>query len=134
DDGTRQITLAGNPILWTLALIAFLLALVAAGTRSERTRSEKREGFGPVTLPLVLIAGYLGNYAPFFLIERPMYLYHYFAALCFLFLALPWGLCAIDDLLARVMPSRAMRIGILGFVVCMVILVYLLLAPWVWGW
>lgn len=133
DDKTRQITLLANPLLWTVALLLFVLALVAHGTKNAATPSADIPGFGPRHLPLVLAAGYLGNYVPFFFIERPMYLYHYFIALAFLYLALPWGLREGWRILSRVIPSHSLRASIAGMFVIAIVLIHVTLISFTYG-
>lgn len=133
DDKTRQITLLANPLLWTVALLLFVLALVAHGAKRAATPSADIPGFGPRHLPLVLAAGYLGNYMPFFFIERPMYLYHYFIALAFLYLALPWGLREAWRILSRVIPSHSLRVSIAGMFVIAIVLIHVTLISFTYG-
>ena len=80
----KKIVLAGNAILWVVAFFAFVFncAWIAMQCR-------KNKKFVIDDGELLLMMGYLANYIPFFFIDRPMYLYHYFTALIFLFLLLP---------------------------------------------
>ena len=55
---------------------------------------------------LVLMIGYLANYIPFFFIDRPMYVYHYFNALIFLFLLLPFALPRIRHSMINTVHDR----------------------------
>lgn len=73
--GTQgHIYLLGNPVVWLLGIVSVLAALVAWLLHS--TWLGKRRN-----LIAFLLAGYALNFAPFALIDRPMFLYHYLFAL-----------------------------------------------------
>lgn len=81
---SKTVTLTGNSTLWTMgffALLFDLLWIAAVAFRTKKLPVDKDE--------IILIFGYLMNYLPFLFVHRPMYLYHYFAALIFLVLLLP---------------------------------------------
>ena len=84
-DGTGgAIWLQGNALLWNLAFFLFLFEIgwIASQVRSRRV--------WPIDhTETILLLGYIGSYLPFFFINRPMFLYHYFLALLFLFLLVP---------------------------------------------
>lgn len=82
--GAGKIVMTGNSLLWVVSFFALLFNffwIYFTWKRTQRFPIKKDEVF--------LIVGYCANYLPFFLIDRPMYLYHYFTALLFLFLLLP---------------------------------------------
>lgn len=83
-DGAAQIRLAGNAFVWSLAFFVLLFELSRwfAGWIRERKLIFSR-------MEAILVAGYAANYLPFFLVDRPMFLYHYLTAVLFLFLLLP---------------------------------------------
>ncbi len=83
-DQNNTIVLMGNSVLWVLVFFVFLFDLgwtAAMYKTIHKLPIAKDE--------LILLAGYAFNYLPFFLIHRPMYVYHYFTALLFLFLLVP---------------------------------------------
>lgn len=87
--GEQRIDIQGNPVLWYGVLVAiatFVVALARKRVRAGRLR-------GALAL---LAAGYVMNFAPFALITRPMFLYHYYFALVYsvAFAALAVGLMA----------------------------------------
>ena len=80
----KSVIASGNDVLWIMSFFAFIfdvfwiLAWVAKRKKPPMSKHE-----------LFLLFGYSVNFLPFFFIERPMYLYHYFIALIFLILLLP---------------------------------------------
>ncbi len=83
NDGKR-IILQGSAFLW---FFSFFLLLFEIGWILTRLKMKR---VWPIDRDeTVLLAGYFLNYLPFFLIHRPMYLYHYLTALVFLFLLIP---------------------------------------------
>lgn len=86
DDRPAQIIFRGNAFLWNIALLCFIFNILWIGTLSVM---RKKWSIG--RNETLLIIGYLANYVPFFFIERSMFLYHYFTALLFLFLILPYA-------------------------------------------
>jgi dolichyl-phosphate-mannose--protein O-mannosyl transferase len=98
---SKTVTLTGNSSLWTMSFFALLFDLLWIATVTFRTRKS------PVSKDeIVLIFGYLVNYLPFLFVHRPMYLYHYFAALIFLVLLLPKIAPRITDCLATTTRDR----------------------------
>jgi len=70
---SRRIELMGNPVLWYGILVALALGAAALALR--------RVSAGPLRGALLIAGvGYVMNFAPFALITRPMYLYHYLLA------------------------------------------------------
>ena len=82
-DGNR-IVLQGNVILWPILFFCFLFEATWIAAKFFHSR------IWPIGRDeTVLLAGYVMNYLPFFVIDRPMHLYHYLTALIFLFLLIP---------------------------------------------
>ncbi len=78
----------GNPLLWWGILLGAAAILIGCIARPARMR--------PVKWPLILLGvGWLANYLPFALIQRPMFLYHYFFALIFSMMFVAVGLGAL---------------------------------------
>ncbi len=83
NDG-KKITLQGSAFLW---FFSFFLLLFEIGWMLMQLKIKR---VWPIDQnETILLAGYFLNYLPFFLIHRPMYLYHYLTALVFLFLLVP---------------------------------------------
>ncbi len=129
DTSGRMTVLSGNAPLWVMSFFVVIFDLIWILFVWRRTRKypiDREE--------TLLLAGYAMNYLPFFLISRPMYLYHYFAALILLFLLMP-----------KVAPRIVRAIGDASddalfartFVLLAVILVfvdYLLSMRLIYGW
>lgn len=77
DDGkSSYIYVLGNPVVWWGTLLGAAVVVIGWSLR--------RELFRPWRWPLGLLAfAWAVDYLPFVLIERPMFLYHYFFALMF---------------------------------------------------
>ncbi|KAJ9109787.1 hypothetical protein QFC20_003203 [Naganishia adeliensis] len=98
----KQVYLIGNPVIWwtsTLAVLAYL------GLRTLLVLREKR-GYRDLERPTVrvydeicgfLVIGWAMHYLPFFLMQRQLFLHHYFPALYFAILCS----CAVFDLFTR---------------------------------
>ena len=133
DQGNAQrwMIVAGNPVVWWGALAAIVLAGVGLLAVARRNGTGNRwtaaiDARRPA-LCFLLIA-YAVNLVPFMLIRRPMYLYHYLAALLMAIIALG----VIVDVAATVYPRGARRIAI--GVGSLAVLVAVYLAPMVYGW
>ncbi|OGZ58275.1 MAG: hypothetical protein A3B96_00075 [Candidatus Spechtbacteria bacterium RIFCSPHIGHO2_02_FULL_43_15b] len=75
----KQIWLAGNPFIWMIGLFS-----VAAGFVLLFLKLLFRKSNLPPAFPIaVLLSGWVASYLPFALIERPLFLYHYFFPLAF---------------------------------------------------
>lgn len=75
--GTQgHVYLLGNPVVWLLAAIGTLVALIVWLARPEWLGGRRK-------LVAVLLLGYGLNFVPFAFIDRPMFLYHYLSALLF---------------------------------------------------
>lgn len=86
-DGSHVIILSGNTYAWSLSFFLFIfdvLWIAREIIRSRKIPVSKNEA--------LILVGYVANYLPFFFIHRQMYLYHYFTALVFLFLLIPFVL------------------------------------------
>ncbi len=72
----------GNPAVWWGGFAAMLILIGLYVRRSVRP-DDDREDHGP----LLLIIGYMAQYAPWMLVPRGTYLYHYFPSVPFIALA-----------------------------------------------
>lgn len=68
-EGTNQIWLIGNPIVWLGSTVGVLITIWLLLTKKLKPRERKAVYF--------LLVGYLINYLPFIGITRVMFLYHY---------------------------------------------------------
>ena len=130
-DAQRWIIVAGNPVVWWGALAAIVLAGVGllAVARKPGTGNRWTAAIDARRPALCfLVIAYALNFVPFMLIRRPMYLYHYLAALLMAIIALG----VILDLVVTVHPRGARRIAI--GVGSLAVLVAVYLAPMVYGW
>ncbi|CAG8953972.1 hypothetical protein HYFRA_00009071 [Hymenoscyphus fraxineus] len=117
----RQIYLIGNPIIWwtsTLAILTFIAFKGLAVLRWQR-------GFSDYENPIfkrfdyeigTMVLGWAFHYFPFYLMQRQLFLHHYFPALYF---AIITG-CQIYDYVTARIPGIGLRenpiIGRLGAV------------------
>lgn len=124
----KLIVLTGNSLLWSITFFALLfeIAWIAFRTLHER--------LWPIDRPeSILLLGYVMNYLPFFFIHRPMFLYHYFTALLFLFLLVPRIAPRIIDCIARLSGDRLLANTLVSFVGFLILLNFFLLAPITYG-
>ena len=130
-DAQRWMIVAGNPVVWWGALAAIVLAGVGllAVARKPGTGNRWTAAIDARRPALCfLVIAYAVNFVPFMLIRRPMYLYHYLAALLIAIIALG----VILDLVATVHPRGARRIAVGVGTLAVLVAVYL--APMVYGW
>lgn len=136
----RQIYLIGNPIVWwssTLAVVIFLIFKGIAVLRWQRGYEDysntmfKRFDYEIGTS----ILGWALHYFPFYLMQRQLFLHHYFPALYFAIIALAQ---TYDFITARI-PGIGLRdrpfIGRLGVVVLLsiTVVVFGLYSPLAYG-
>ncbi|KAF4896253.1 Dolichyl-phosphate-mannose--protein mannosyltransferase 1 [Colletotrichum viniferum] len=136
----RQIYLMGNPIVWwssTLAIVVYVLFKGVATLRWQRSCNDysnvtfKRFDYEVGTAVL----GWAFHYFPFYLMERQLFLHHYFPALYFGVMAL----CSVFDFAtARVsfagirnnpIINRASAVAFLAFTIA----VFMLFSPLAYG-
>jgi dolichyl-phosphate-mannose--protein O-mannosyl transferase len=106
-DGLFSVIQAiGNPILWWLStLSAVIITLASLFTRFRNITSPQSS---------YLLIGYLANYAPWLLVKRCLFIYHYMSAAVFSFMALAW--------LVSQMLNRQGLIRYLGYAIIAIIL------------
>lgn len=128
DNGKMRITLQGNTYLWFLILfmIMFELGWIVTQGRIKKTWPiDKTE--------TILLLGYIVNYVPFFLIDRPMYLYHYFTAFIFLLLLLPRVTPRIIDCIHHITHDRMFAKAIMYYGILLVFINFFLAARTTYG-
>ncbi|OGZ06932.1 MAG: hypothetical protein A2942_01195 [Candidatus Lloydbacteria bacterium RIFCSPLOWO2_01_FULL_50_20] len=127
-EGNKFIILTGNSLLWIVTFFALIFELIwiaAHYFRDRRFPIDRNES--------ILLLGYLMNYLPFFLIHRPMFLYHYFTSLIFLFLLFPRIAPRIVNCIARVSGDRMLALTLAAFVGLLILVNFILLAPSTYG-
>ncbi|CZR64148.1 related to dolichyl-phosphate-mannose-protein mannosyltransferase [Phialocephala subalpina] len=106
----RQIYLIGNPIIWwssSLAIVVYVLFKGLAVLRWQRSCNDysnpifKRFDYEVGTMVL----GWAFHYFPFYLMQRQLFLHHYFPALYFAVMAL----CHIYDFITSRIPGIGLR-------------------------
>ena len=129
DDGKHTIILRGNEFLWFLT---FFMIIFEIGWIIEKSR--KRRKWPIDKTESILLLGYLSNYAPFFLIHRPMYLYHYFTAFIFLLLLLPRIAPRVIHCIGNITHDRTLAHVMMYFSILLVLINFILIAPTTYGW
>ncbi len=109
-----RIYLMGNPLLWWASSVA-VLTLAGLVVSGELRRSR---------IGLTLLGAWFLNLLPFIGVKRVMFLYHYFAALIFAFLALAY-------LIGQAKPQTARRIFVILGILALVAFIYF--APLTYG-
>ncbi len=128
---SRYIYTLGNPAVWWGTLLGALF--VAGGLIFKRRR------FSPYKWPLIFLGiGWAANYLPFALIDRPMFLYHYFFGLIFSVAFVSVGIGVLtgwineDDDKPWTFPSRISAGGYWA-VLTVALLTFLYFAPLTFG-
>ncbi len=93
NSGKDIIKLSPNVFSWTAAFVSIVISLYLLA----RDRSPKL---------LFLFGSFFANYLPFFLISRPIYIYHYFPALLFGYLLTPFLLIYLSEILFGNLQNR----------------------------
>lgn len=106
----RQIYLIGNPIVWwssTLAIVAYVLFKGIAVLRWQRSyRDYDNVTFKRFDYEIGMsVLGWAFHYFPFYLMQRQLFLHHYFPALTFAVIAL----CQILDFLTARVAALGIR-------------------------
>lgn len=124
----QKITFQGNSLLW---MVSFLLLLFHIGWILWHVKHERK-------WPLqrdetILLVGYALNYLPFFLIQRPMYLYHYLTAAILLFLMIPKIAPRMIHCLAILSRDRLFAVTLAGCTVVLIVVNFILSMPTIYG-
>jgi len=113
-----RIYLLGNPFIYWAAFFAIMVTIINSFLRKEwRTKKEK--------IVIFLILGYLINLLPFIFIKRPMFLYHYLAALIF-------GILALVYLIDRIKNNKIKK-TIIAALIIIALATFIYLAPLSYG-
>ncbi|MDE2037657.1 MAG: phospholipid carrier-dependent glycosyltransferase [Patescibacteria group bacterium] len=115
------IYLFGDPFTYWMSAAALLAVFghcLSAKRRAQGADAERREA------GIFIAIGFLANYAPFVLITRPMFLYHYQAALVFGILALAWA--------ADLVPARK-KLAVAATIAAACLAGYIYWSPLIYG-
>lgn len=121
-----HIYLFGNPVVWVLGTLLTFMALVFL---ILIPRSLGRYRY----VIMCLLVGFIFNFAPFALIDRPMFLYHYLYALVFSILIACVMLAVFFDWQTKRF-GRAVAIRTLLALGAVVLVSFLYFAPISYGW
>lgn len=125
---SKTVLLQGNSLLYVVSLFLFLFEIgwITHGLfTTHKLPIDRNE--------LLLVIGYVANYLPFFFIHRAMYLYHYFAALLFLFLLVPKVAPRAIDCLAKLSQDRLFAYTFAWATLLLIIINFFLIAPTTYG-
>ncbi|KAF8522321.1 glycosyltransferase family 39 protein [Gautieria morchelliformis] len=103
----RQIYLIGNPVVWWLSTAAVLIYGIVRGFLILRTKRGYQDFNHTVVVKYDQLCGFLAlgwflHYFPFYLMQRQLFLHHYFPALYFAILLF----CGIFDLITSTLRPR----------------------------
>ncbi|NUN64563.1 phospholipid carrier-dependent glycosyltransferase [Pseudanabaena biceps] len=84
----------GNPILWWLSTLSIVI-ITGASLSSRFLKLTNPQITSPQSSYLLL--GYFANYAPWLLVKRCLFIYHYMSAAVFSFMALAWLVTKMID-------------------------------------
>lgn len=121
DDNTEnpaKIYLFGNPIIFWSSFLGVVILILDAIFFSDLRRKKYK------TILFILL-GFLLNFLPFIFITRPMFLYHYLAALIFAILAL----CFVIDLI----QNRRQKVIIFIFIAAIAAASFFFFSPLTYG-
>lgn len=122
------IRFSGNVVVWGIAFLLFLYECFSITWAFFRKTFKQFDDF-----ELFLVAGYLVNFLPFLIIDRPMYLYHYFTALLFLFLLIPKVLPRLSADLVRLTGNAKLPRILLTLAIVFSVSCFFLLLPTTYG-
>ena len=128
DAQNKTIVLRGNELLWFLTFFALLFEIGWIMARLTRKHS------WPIDrVETILLVGYFSNYLPFFLIHRPMFLYHYFTAFIFLLLLLPRIAPRMISCIGSITHDAALAKTLMYATILLVMINFFLIAPTTYG-
>ncbi|TGO56962.1 hypothetical protein BCON_0071g00160 [Botryotinia convoluta] len=136
----RQIYLIGNPVIWWSSTLAVVLFVAFKGLAVLRWQRGFRDYDNPVFKRFdyeigTSVLGWAFHYFPFYLMQRQLFLHHYFPALYFAIIAL----CQTFDFITARVPGIGLRerpfIGRIGAVIFLTlsIVVFALYSPLAYG-
>ncbi len=98
----RGVHALGNPILWWLS-IGSVLYLSGRGLRQFQG------------IPAYVLLGFAGNYVPWFIVSRCVFIYHHMSALAFSIMALAWVISTL--LVSEAQLWRRVGLGLIAAVI-----------------
>ncbi|KAK4188967.1 Dolichyl-phosphate-mannose-protein mannosyltransferase-domain-containing protein [Podospora australis] len=136
----RQIYLIGNPIVWWSATAAVVIYILFKGIAVLRWQRSCNDYASPVFKRFdyeigTSVLGWAFHYFPFYLMQRQLFLHHYFPALYFSVIAF----CQIYDFLTARIPAVGLKqkpmIGKAGALLFLIVSIaaFALLSPLAYG-
>lgn len=114
DGYTSRIYLLGNPSVWLLSTLGLIFALFFWKPKKIDQKT-------------ILYLGYLINFLPFFLIKRPLFLYHYLVPLIF-------AVSIFSDLFVKTISKLKINRDIIFiFSLSLILILFLYLSPLSYG-
>lgn len=106
----RQIYLLGNPVIWWSSTVAIVIFVALKGLATLRWQRGYKDYSNTVLKRFdyeigTTVLGWALHYFPFFLMQRQLFLHHYFPALYFAIIAL----CQIYDYVTTRVPGIGLR-------------------------
>jgi dolichyl-phosphate-mannose-protein mannosyltransferase len=129
----RQIYLIGNPFIWWLSTASVAIYAAARGFLILRAKRGYKDFNNTVVVKYDAVCGFLAlgwflHYFPFFLMQRQLFLHHYFPALYYAILLS----CGVFDLLTLALRPRV-RLQIAGALLIVAIWNYQHFSPLTYG-
>ncbi|KAH9927864.1 mannosyltransferase 1 [Amylocystis lapponica] len=129
----RQIYLIGNPMVWWLSTAAVFAYVAVRGILFLRAKRGFRDFENTKVVKYDTLCGFLFvgwglHYFPFYIMQRQLFLHHYFPALYFAILLS----CGVFDLVTSTLRPRV-RLQIAAILLFIVVLNYVYLSPLVYG-
>ncbi|KAI9488653.1 glycosyltransferase family 39 protein [Zychaea mexicana] len=132
-DENVKYFLLGNPVVWWSSFASLWVFGVAAGVYNVQMRRQYCELSANqwdkfVSVGKMLFLGWFLHYIPFFIMGRVTYLHHYFPALYFSILMVPF---LMDHFTQRATPRRRQMVFTIAFTA--VILTFVYFSPFAFG-
>ncbi|KAI8089425.1 Dolichyl-phosphate-mannose-protein mannosyltransferase-domain-containing protein [Halteromyces radiatus] len=133
DDDTIKFFLLGNPMVWWtsfISVITFTILHITYIVREKRQIHDKEQARWNQSFSIgkSLLLGWFLHYIPFYIMGRVMYLHHYFPALYFSILLVPF---LLDHFTAQ--SNGRQRFLIFGILMILVISNFIYFSPFSYG-
>ncbi|KAG2219943.1 hypothetical protein INT45_010457 [Circinella minor] len=132
DDNVKYF-LMGNPMVWWSSFISLWVFIITAGVYNVQRRRQfcelsQSQWDKFISVGKTLFLGWFLHYIPFFIMGRVMYLHHYFPALYFSILMVPF---LLDHFTTHSTPKRRKIVFTIAFT--LVILTFIYFSPIAFG-
>lgn len=127
---SRFMIFYGNPLVWSLAIVSFFVVLFDI----LRSLWKKRL---PDLVSLFLVVSFLGNYLPFTLVSRHLFMYSYLPSLLFSLLMLPKAFMVLwpnIDTKLKDFPRERFERVVFYTLVTLASLIFLSVSPMTYGY